>query len=188
MSFVQLDDINPMYFSKPYYMEPQKGGDKSYSLLRDALKGTGKVGIAKVVIKTRQYLAAVKPQKTFMILEVMHFEDELADTEELKKPNLVEVSKPEMQMAQTLIENMTDKWDPSKYTDDYRSALMKVIKEKVAAGGKELPATEKGPRKPTNVIDLVEVLKNSLAETAPKGKKATGRKIVHMKQQRRKAA
>src|SRR4028118_1442451 len=84
--FVELDEINPMFFSKPYYMEPGKGGDKSYALLREVLKDTGKVGIAKVVIKTREHLAAVKAQRSVLVLELMHFADEIIPDTELSLP------------------------------------------------------------------------------------------------------
>lgn len=176
VDFVKLDEINPMFFSQPYYMEPQKGADKAYCLLREALKDTGKVGIAKVVIKTRQYLAAVKPQKTFLLLELMNFADELMDSAELHPPKEATLSKEEMTMADTLLKNMTAAWKPEKYTDDYRAGLLNVIQEKIAAGGRELPVEHKGARKPTPVIDLVAVLQKSLERTgaagpAPKAKK-----------------
>src|SRR6266850_404944 len=102
--FVDLDEIDPMYFYKPYYLEPQKGGDKAYVLLRDALADTKKVGIAKVVIKTRQYLAGVKAEDGVLVLELMHFAEELADTSELHLPKKVEVGKREMNMATALID------------------------------------------------------------------------------------
>jgi DNA end-binding protein Ku len=162
IDFVQLEEINPMFFDQPYYMEPQKGADKAYCLLRDTLKATGKVGIAKVVIKTRQYLAAVKPQEPFLLLELMNFADELADASELKAPKEVAASKVEQTMAESLLKSMTAKWKPEKYTDDYRAALLKVIEEKIEAGGRELPVEHKAGRKPTPVVDLVAVLQKSL--------------------------
>src|SRR5467141_2870681 len=135
--FVDVEEIDPMFFYKPYYLEPQKGGDKAYVLLRDALKDTNKVGIAKVVIKTREYLAGVKPEDGALVLELMHFADELADPEKLHVPKKMEVGKREMTMAKSLIDGMTSKWEQEKYKDDYREALMEVIEEKVEAGGKE---------------------------------------------------
>src|SRR5207302_3401144 len=156
--FVHVDEIDPMFFYKPYYLEPQKGGDKAYALLRDALKDSKKVGIAKVVIKTREYLAGVKPEDGALVLELMHFADELADTEKLHVPKKVEVGKREMTMARSLIGSMSAKWNPEKYHDDYREALMEVIEEKVEAGGKEIEEKPKAKKAPTKVIDLVEVL------------------------------
>ena len=177
--FVDQEEIDPMYFYKPYYLEPQKGGDKAYALLRDALKETHKVGIAKVVIKTRQYLAEVKPEDGALVLELMHFADELADPEKLHVPRKMEAGKREMDMAKSLIGSMTSKWQPEKYKDDYREALMEVIEEKVEAGGKEIEEKPRKAPKPTKVIDLVSVLQKSLEETGGKRKakgKSRGRK------------
>jgi DNA end-binding protein Ku len=185
--FVNIDEINPMYFYKPYYLEPQKGGDKAYALLRDALKDSKKVGIAKVVIKTRQYLAGVKPEDGALVLELMHFADELADTGKLHLPKKVEVGKREMNMAKSLIDNMSSKWDPEKYRDDYREALMEVIEEKVEAGGKEIEAKPKKAPKPTKVIDLVSVLQKSLKQTSAKTK-STAKSRAKQKQPAKKAA
>jgi len=166
--FVDLEEIDPMFFYKPYYLEPQKGGDKAYALLRDALKETKKVGVAKVVIKTRQYLAGVKPEDGALVLELMHFADELADPEKLHVPKKLEVGKREMNMAKSLIDSMTSKWQPEKYKDDYREALMEVIEEKVEAGGKEIEEKPRKAPKPTKVIDLVSVLQKSLEQTGTK--------------------
>jgi DNA end-binding protein Ku len=159
-----------MFFYKPYYLEPQKGGDKAYALLRDALKDTNKVGVAKVIIKTRQYLAGVKPEDGALVLELMHFADELADPEKLHLPKKLEVGKREMTMARSLIDSMSSKWNPEKYKDDYREALMEVIEEKVEAGGKEIEEKPRKAPKPTKVIDLVSVLQKSLEQSGAKGK------------------
>jgi len=185
--FVDLDEIDPMYFYKPYYLEPQKGGDKAYALLRDALEDSKRVGIAKVVIKTRQYLAGVKPEDGALVLELMHFADELADAGKLHVPKKVEVGKREMNMAKSLIDNMSSKWNPEKYRDDYREALMEVIEEKVEAGGKEIEAKPKKAPKPTKVIDLVSVLQKSLKQTGAKTKSTAKSRAKH-KQPAKKAA
>ena len=185
--FVEQDEIDPIFFYKPYYLEPQKGGDKAYALLRDALKDTNKVGIAKVVIKTRQYLAGVKPENGALVLELMHFADELADPGKLHVPKKTGAGKREMNMAKSLIDSMSSKWNPEKYKDDYREALMEVIEEKVEAGGKEIEEKPKKTPKPTKVIDLVSVLQRSLEETGAK-KKATARSREKQKQPAKKAA
>src|SRR4029077_7939117 len=114
------------------------GGNKAYALLRDSLQQKKKVGIAKVVIKTRENLAGVKPEDGALVLELMHFADELVDTSKLEIPKKVEVGKRELNMAGALVESMSAKWNPEKYKDDYREALMEVIEEKVEAGGKEI--------------------------------------------------
>ena len=161
--FVEVAEINPMFFSKPYYMEPGKGGDKAYALLREVLGGTKKVGISKVVIKTREHLAAVKAQGDALVLELMHFSGEIIDSDELHVPGDVNLAKKESDMAKQLVESMTGKWNPESYKDDYREALMEVIEEKVAAGGKEVARGKKAKSvKATNVIDLVSVLQQSI--------------------------
>src|SRR5437879_3931620 len=177
--FVKQEEVDPVFFYKPYYLEPQKGGDKAYALLRDALKKSGKIGIAKVVIKTREYLASVKPENGALLLELMHFAEELADTSKLHVPKKVELGKREMDMATALIDSMSSKWNPEKYRDEYREALMGIIEEKVEAGGKEIEEKPKKAPKPTKVIDLVSVLQKSLEETGGKRKakgKSRGRK------------
>ncbi|HMC25209.1 MAG TPA: Ku protein [Candidatus Udaeobacter sp.] len=185
--FVDQEEIDPMFFYKPYYLEPQKGGNKAYTLLRDALKDSNKVGIAKVVIKTRQYLAGVKPEDGTLVLELMHFADELADPGKLHVPKKTEVGKREMNMAKSLIDSMSSKWNPEKYKDDYREALMEVIEEKVEAGGKEIEEKPKKAPKPTKVIDLVSVLQKSLEQTGGK-KKAAGKSRRKQKHPAKKAA
>jgi DNA end-binding protein Ku len=173
--FVDIEEIDPMFFYKPYYLEPQKGGDKAYVLLRNALADTNKVGIAKVVIKTRQYLAGVKALKHALVLELMHFAEELSDAEKLNVPKKIEPGKREIDMAKTLVENMTSKWDPEKYKDDYRDALLEVIEEKVESGGKEIEEKPKAKKESTKVIDLVAVLQQSLAQTQTGKKKHTSK-------------
>ena len=128
------------------------------------------MGVAKVVIKTRQYLAGVKPEDGALVLELMHFADDLADPEKLHVPKKMEVGKREMSMAKSFIDTMSSKWNPEKYKDDYREALMEVIEEKVEAGGKEIEEKPRKAPKPTKVIDLVSVLQKSLEETGAKKK------------------
>ncbi len=174
--FVQIEEVNPIFFHKPYYMEPQKGGDKAYVLLREALQATGKIAIAKVVIKTRQHLAAVKPQEKGLMLELMHFADELIDIDEFKMPTAKEVGKKELEMAKALVASMSTKWDPAKYRDDYKDSLEKLIEEKVEKGD---AAALKPARRPkaTNVIDLVSVLQKSLEQSgAPKKSRKTAKR------------
>jgi DNA end-binding protein Ku len=186
--FVDQEEIDPIFFYKPYYLEPQKGGDKAYVLLRDTLEESKKVGIAKVVIKTRQYLAGVKPKDGALVLELMHFAEELADPSKLHVPKKMEVGKREMNMATALIDSMSSKWNPEKYHDDYREALMEVIEEKVEAGGKEIEEKPRKAPKPTKVIDLVSVLQKSLEQTGGVKKKATVKSRRRQKQPAKKAA
>src|SRR5690242_2831922 len=131
LEFVQLEEIDPMYFDKPYYLEPQKKGAKAYALLRESLKKSGKVGIAKVVIKTRQHLAAVKPEKKALVLELMHFSEELVEPSALEFPDEKQVGAKELDMATELVNRMSGEWEPAKYRDDYRHAILEMIHKKI---------------------------------------------------------
>src|SRR5581483_3736277 len=138
--FVDLNDVDPKFFYKPYFLEPQKGGEKAYALLHKALSGTGKIGIAKVVIANREYLAAVKP-------------------DELNRPT-TQLTDKELKMAQALIDSMSSDWEPEKYRDQYRDAVMEMIESK--AKNKSLPAAAPAAPRQTNVVDLVKVLQKSI--------------------------
>jgi DNA end-binding protein Ku len=187
LNFVGIDEVNPLLFYKPYYMEAAKGGDRAYVLLRDALDETGKIAIAKVVIRTRQHLAAVKPQEHGLMLELMHFPHEILDASEFKSPAEKKPAKPEMAMAKQLIASMTDKWRPDDYTDEYRVALEKMIDDKIEHGEETKPAPAKRAR-PTNVIDLVSVLQQSIEKTSGKTAAPKASKKAAPKKPRKKAA
>jgi DNA end-binding protein Ku len=190
--FVELEQVDPKFFYKPYFLEPQKGGEKAYALLHKALSGTGKIGIAKVVISNREYLASVKPDGLFLVLDLMHFASEILSPEELKNAPLTAITDKELKMAQTLIDSMSGKWEPDKYRDEYRNAVMEMIEQKAKKKvviEKPLPAP-----KATNVVDLVKVLQESLNRNAAiKPKRATSRNgnrstSTLVKQKRRAAA
>jgi DNA end-binding protein Ku len=181
MEFVELDEIDPMFFDKPYYLEPQKKGAKAYALLREALKRSGKVGIAKVVIKTRQHLAAVKPQQNALVLELMHFAEELVKPDSLQIPGDVDIGSKELDMALELTDRMTGEWDPAKYTDDYRHALLDLIEKKIELGDKALPAGKPSKKSATNVVDLASVLQESLEHATRGGKKRAAKPKRHLK-------
>jgi len=173
--FVDLADIEPRFFDEPYFLAPEKGGDKAYNLLRQALEQSGKVGIAKVVIRPpREHLAAVKPLNGGLMLELMHFADELRDPGELHIPK-PPTNRKELDMALSLIQTMADKWQPEKFHDEYRQALSRLIEQKIEAGDKAVgaakPAREKAPGK---VGDLVSVVQESLkqAQKGPQPKRA----------------
>jgi DNA end-binding protein Ku len=181
IDFVMLSEINPMFFYKPYYIKPAKGGGKAYALLRETLRHESKVAIAKVVIKTRQYLAAVKTQDQALLLELMHFADELVEPSALDFPKFPELSKNELSMAKMLVGQMTAKWDPHKYKDEYKSALLNVIEQKIESGGHDLEAPKKTAKRASNVVDLADVLRRSLQETASRKAKrprSAGRKVA----------
>jgi DNA end-binding protein Ku len=168
INFVPLKEVDPLLFHKPYYLEVGKGGQKAYVLLRNALVEVGRIAIAKVVIRAREHLAAVKPQDSGLVLEMMHFPSDLLDASEFKAPSLKSAGKSEMRMAVQLIESMATPWEPEKYTDEYREALKGLIEEKIEHGDKATPARA-AKKKPSNVVDLVSILQKSIEETG-KGK------------------
>ena len=166
LAFVELDDIQPQHFETPYYLKPEKRGEKAYALLRDTLAKAGKAGVASVVIRTKQYLAALVPQDEVLVLNTLRYADELKDPAELEIPKARVTSK-ELDMALRLVEDMADDWRPGKYKDTYREDLLKRVKEKVKAGeSEEITEPEKEPRekKSADVIDLMSLLKQSVAK------------------------
>src|SRR5438552_8148666 len=190
--FVDLEQVDPKFFYKPYFLEPQKGGEKAYALLHKALSGTGKIGIAKVVISNREHLAAVKPDGLFLILELMHFASEILSAEELNRGPSAALNEKELKMAQALIDSMSAEWEPQKYRDEYRNAVMDLIEQK--AKKVELPERPVSKPRATNVVDLVKVLQESLNRSqSVKPKRASGRNggrstASLVKQKRRAAA
>src|SRR5881409_3935368 len=148
-------------FSTDHTSWSRKKVGKAYAVLHKALSGTGKIGIAKVVISNREHLAAVKPDGLFLILELMHFASEILSTEVLKNGSATAVTDKELKMAQALIESMSDAWEPEKYRDEYRTALMEIIEQK--AKNRQIAATAAPAPAPTNVVDLVKVLQESLS-------------------------
>ena len=171
--FVDLGQVDPKFFYKPYFLEPQKGGEKAYSLLHKALSGTGKIGIAKVVISNKEHLASVKPDGLFLVLELMHFATEILAPDELNNGANGAINDKELKMAQTLIESMSVPWEPEKYKDEYRGAVLELIEQK--AQNKEIAGKAAPTPRSTNVVDLVKVLQESLNRNqAVKPKRSNG--------------
>ncbi|HUD48676.1 MAG TPA: Ku protein [Candidatus Baltobacteraceae bacterium] len=169
--FVELTEVNPLLFYKPYYLQPEKGGDKAYVLLRKGLADSGKIAIATVVIKTRRHLAAIKSQESGLMLELMRFPSDLMDAGEFKTPAATNITKPEMAMATKLIDSMTIKWDPAMYKDDYHEMLEKIVEQKIQHGDRDLPKPARKPK--SNVIDLVSVLQQSIRNAQGKSRSAS---------------
>jgi len=169
MAFVDLTDIDPQYFETPYYLAPGKRGEKAYALLRDAMAKAGKAGIATVVIRTKQYLAALVPQDDALVLNTLRYHDELKSAKDLDIPDKLKghkASPKELDMALTLIDDMGDEWQPEKYRDTYHEDLMHRIEAKIRAGQTEEitePEAEARPAKGAEVIDLMSLLKKSVA-------------------------
>ncbi|MEP6691460.1 MAG: Ku protein [Gemmatimonadaceae bacterium] len=161
LDFVKEDEIDPRYFDTPYYLVPGKGGEKAYALLREAIRSTGSVGIGKIIIRQKQHIAGVKVIGEAMVLEIMRFQNELVDASEFNFPSAAGVRPQELQMAQQLIGNLAEPFDPSKYTDEYRANLMKIIRARMK--GKK-PKLEEPDQEPADakVLDLMERLRQSL--------------------------
>jgi DNA end-binding protein Ku len=173
--FVDHEEIDPMFFDTPYYLAPGKGAAKPYALLREVLKSSGKVGIAKVAIRQREYLASVKPHGAALMLETMHFADEITSSRELELPGEAEkVDKKQVKVARQLVDGLTAKFEPEKYKDTYREALLEVIEKKVKGGTVKRPSARRA--KATNVVDIMDRLKQSLKEVERGKPKARSRK------------
>jgi len=162
LDFVQQEEIDPRYFETPYYLVPAKGAEKSYALLREAIRSSGVVGIGKIIIRQTQHLAGIKVLGNSLVLEIMRFANELVDASEYTFPKADDVRPQELKMAEQLIENLAEPFDPSRYTDDYRANLMKVIKAKMR--GKKVKLEEPVEEIDSGVLDLMSRLKASLEQ------------------------
>ena len=159
--FVDLDQIDPVYFERPYYLVPDKGGAKAYALLRSAMTETNKVGIARVVLRTKQYLAAIRPKGEVLVIETMLYPDEVNSIEDLDLPgDEIEITEREEKMARSLIDSLTTDFDPTKYRDEYRERVLALIEKKAA--GQEI-MVEEALEEPAKVVDLMAALEASLA-------------------------
>jgi len=185
-NFVKGDAIDDRFFETSYYLTPAKGGERAYALLREAIRETGLVGIATIVLREAQHLAALEVKKDAMVLTLMRYAEELVDTSEFNFPAAKDVRKPELQMARTLVENLADEWDPSQYTDEYRANLMKIIKAKMKGKEAHLEAAEE-PRQ-AEVVDLMERLRQSLQGAGGGSRRRAGAKPVKKTAARRKTA
>ena len=169
LCFADLKEVSFLYLEAPYYLAPDKKGQKVYALLREALKKTGKIGIAHVVMHTKQHLAALIPAGNVLVLNTLRWGGELRDTNDLELPadkvKAIGITEKELSMAEQLIEDMTERLDLKKFRDTFRDDILALVKRKVKAGKTELVDTpEAAPEAaaPSNVIDLTELLKRSL--------------------------
>jgi DNA end-binding protein Ku len=170
--FVDIDEIDPIYFRKAYYVLPDQAAEKPYRLLLAALEETGKVAIAKVVIRNKQHLAALRPWEGIIVLETMYFADEI------RKPEAVDgkgdLRKAEVEMARSLVENLSAKFDPGKYDDTYRKELLALLKEKAETG--EISAPREEGEEGGEVVDLMAALRESVERTKQQRKRKTASK------------
>jgi DNA end-binding protein Ku len=169
IDFVKAEEIDDRFFETPYYLVPAKGGERAYALLREAIRDSGRIGIAKFILRDAQHLAAVEVIEQAIVLSVMRFAEELVDVAQFEFPAAGDVRKAELDMAKALVNSLAAEWDPAKYTDEYRENLMRIIKAKMKGKAIELEPGRK-PRH-AEVVDLMERLRRSLAESGG----ATGR-------------
>lgn len=183
LAFVEATAIPPLYFDRPYYLEPARGGERGYALFREALRRSGKLAVGSVVVKTRQYLAAVLVHDRVLVLDVVRYASELRDPSKLRLPGTalkaLRISDRELKMAERLVDEMTEDWEPEKYHDEYRDELLAFIKKRGRAGQlTSAPETEEKPakRKRAEVIDIAELLERSLTRSGEEGRRPRRRK------------
>ena len=175
LDFVDAGAISSQYYDTPYYLEPLKNGRRAYALLREVLQKTGKIGIAKVVLRTRQHLAALVPQGPLLVLNTLRYPHELRDASRLDLPQSDDkkaaVSSQEVKMAEQLVGSMTGEWQPDKYRDEYHDDLLKLIERKVKAGqtkAVESAAEAPRPKREGKVIDMMQLLRQSVKQAQSK--------------------
>ena len=186
LDFVDPNEIDERYFETPYYLQPAKGADRSYALLRDAIRQSGKLGVAKIILRDTQHLAAVEAIGDALVLTMMRFADELADLGDFRFPKSEALRPAELKMAMQLIDSLSAKWQPDKYNDEYRDNIMKVIQGKLK--GRRPKLQERETAQSADVVDLMARLRASLegkgaanakSRTSRKRTKAGGRKPKH---------
>jgi DNA end-binding protein Ku len=168
LDFVDPKEVDERYFETPYYLLPGKGADRAYVLLRDAIRTSEKIGIAKIILRDAQHLAAVEAIGDALVLTMMRFSDELAELKEYSFPHKADVRPAELKMAQQLIGNLVSEWQPDKYTDEYTANLLRVINAKLKGKKPKLISEDTTPKQ-AEVVDLMARLRASL-----EGKKAAG--------------
>jgi DNA end-binding protein Ku len=174
LSFAEASEIPPMYFDRPYYLEPGRGGDRGYALFREALRRSGRVAIATVVVKTRQHLAAVLVRDRVLVLDLLRYREELRDSSRLRVPGTdletLGIREREVRMAERLLAEMTEPWKPERYHDEYRDELLAFIRKRARAGKlarASVPHEEPARPGRAEVVDIATLLRKSLAEAAP---------------------
>lgn len=162
LNFVDVNEIDPLYYEQPYYLEPDKYGAKAYALLRDALASSGKAGVATFVMRNKEALAILVPRGPAIVLNRIRFEEEIRNINELKLPPVTKVNPREKEMANKLIDQLTEKFDISKYKDTYTGKLLKIIEQKAKLKGKKLPKPKLRVTHKQSQDDLMSMLKASL--------------------------
>jgi DNA end-binding protein Ku len=174
LSFVDPAQIDDRYFETPYYLVPGKHGDHAYALLREAIKASRRVGIGKFILRETQHLAAVEVIDDALVLSVMRFADELVDVKDFRFPAPGKPVKQELKMAQMLVENLASDWDPARYADQYKDNVMRIIEGKLK-GKQDVRLEADTTKRPANVVDLMERLRQSLEHTTKGQPKTTSK-------------
>jgi DNA end-binding protein Ku len=185
LDFVDPNEIDERYFETPYYLQPAKGADRSYALLRDAIRQSGKLGVAKIILRDTQHLAAVEAIGDALVLTMMRFADELADLADFRFPKSEALRPAELKMAMQLIDSLSAKWQPDKYTDEYRDNIMKVIQGKLK--GRRPKLQERETAQSADVVDLMARLRASLEGKGAANTKSRGAAKKSSKNSRRKS-
>jgi len=167
LDFVDPKEIDERYFETPYYLQAGKGADRAYALLREAIRESGRIGIAKIILRDAQHLAAVEAIGDALVITMMRFADELADLGDFRFPRATDIRAPELKMARQLIDNLASEWDPSKYTDEYTENLKRIINAKLKGKQPRLQAVDTTPKQ-AEVVDLMARLRASLEGKKPR--------------------
>ncbi|CAG9620526.1 non-homologous end joining protein Ku [Sutcliffiella rhizosphaerae] len=169
IDFVKLEDIDPIYFNRSYFLGPGENGNKAYSLLREALESSKKIGVAEITIRSKQQLAVVRVYKDCLVMETVHYPDEVRNVKEVPGvPERKAIDETELKTAITLIDQLTTDFDPEKYHDDYREAVLALVQSKI---NKEEGTTTPTEGDKTNVVDLMSALQASIERTKDQGQK-----------------
>ena len=191
VAFVEKNEVDPLYFEKPYYVTPSKQGQKPYALLREVLAETGQIGIAKIVIRTRQHIAALIPEGDAIVMVTLRYAYELRKADDLDLPKKSGVTAGEKKMAEMLVESMHAHFEPEQFKDEFRDDVMALIEKKAKAGEintiPEAHAHHREPKPKSNVVDLMDLLKKSLGDKGvpkpavakAKPRKSNGKRHAH---------
>jgi DNA end-binding protein Ku len=177
VEFIEINEIDPIYFDKTYFLSPNEGGKKAYTLLHQALKDSGKVGIGKIILRSKEKLAVIRPYEKTLLMETIHYPDEIRSANDVPNvPENLELTKKEVDMAKLLIEQLTNPFEPTKYVDEYREQLLQLIENKKTGMEVVAPSAE---RKEQPITDLMAALQASIDRTKPEAKpKRTRRKTT----------
>jgi DNA end-binding protein Ku len=186
LDFVDPKEVDERYFETPYYLQAGKGADRAYALLREAIRDSGRIGVAKIILRETQHLAALEAIGDALVLTMMRFSDELADLKDFSFPKKGEIRGAELKMARQLVDSLASEWDPEKYTDEYRDNLMRLINAKVKGRTPKLQEMQSTPQG-AEVVDLMARLRASLEGRTAASHAGTSRKAHASKQRKSKS-